>query len=162
MARDRERDSRRLKAARALAGVTVPELAARAPVKANGITANLIGETERQERDARPMELRVIAEGLGLPEWLLTGEITSEAQLLADILDRVDRLADRVQTAESEQATIRTLLQEQAELLKRQTRLLSDIETLVATLPSDDTTRELIRALGDGPSSVGLGHSGAG
>lgn len=65
---DRRRTiSRRLKAARALAGLTVTELAVE-EVQANGITASLIGETERQERDARPMELEVLARACGLPE----------------------------------------------------------------------------------------------
>lgn len=67
--------SRRLKAARALAGVKVSELAEREALRANGITANLIGETERQERDARPMELRVIAEALDLPAWFFTADL---------------------------------------------------------------------------------------
>ena len=72
---ERAEVSRRLKAARALAGVKVSELAEREPLRANGITANLIGETERQERDARPMELRVIAEALDLPPWFFTADL---------------------------------------------------------------------------------------
>jgi hypothetical protein len=60
-----------------LAGVKVAELADREPLRANGITANLIGETERQERDARPMELRVIAEALDLPPWFFTADLSA-------------------------------------------------------------------------------------
>jgi transcriptional regulator with XRE-family HTH domain len=76
---ERAEVSRRLKAARALAGVKVSELAEREALRANGITANLIGETERQERDARPMELRVIAEALDLPSWFFTTDLNASS-----------------------------------------------------------------------------------
>jgi transcriptional regulator with XRE-family HTH domain len=95
---DRAEVSRRLKAARALAGIKVTELAAREPLRANGITANLIGETERQERDARPMELRVIAEALDLPAWFFTAELRpptpepSDGSAAAQIVARLDAL----------------------------------------------------------------------
>jgi hypothetical protein len=102
---ERAEASRRLKAARALAGVKVSELAEREPLRANGITANLIGETERQERDARPMELRVIAEALDLPPWFFTADLRastappgkmSEADKMGAKLDGFDSALEKI------------------------------------------------------------------
>jgi hypothetical protein len=59
---------------RALRGVTVKELATMGELPANQISANLIGETERRERDARPMELRAIADALQVPYSFLMAE----------------------------------------------------------------------------------------
>lgn len=74
---DRSEISRRLKAARWLAGgedangrptpLSAEDLAELQPLRRNGITANAIGEIERKVKDARPMELREIREALGLP-----------------------------------------------------------------------------------------------
>jgi transcriptional regulator with XRE-family HTH domain len=92
--------SRRLKAARALAGVKVAELADRQQLRANGITANLVGEIERQERDARPMELRVIAEALELPGWFFTAELgpSTPAPSVASDESGVVRRLDALET----------------------------------------------------------------
>jgi len=69
--------ARRLKAARWLAAEVVPaekpklealspqELARRAPLPENAISANKIGTIERMERRTPPYELRAIAEALG-------------------------------------------------------------------------------------------------
>lgn len=68
LARDEVR--RRLRAARALAGFTVAELAQHELVAANGLTVSTIGETEREDRDAKPMELEILARACGLrPDW---------------------------------------------------------------------------------------------
>lgn len=75
---DRAHISRRLKAARWLAGglnengqvvaLSPEELAERDALKRNGITANAITEIERMvKRDLRPMHLAAIAEAFGLP-----------------------------------------------------------------------------------------------
>lgn len=76
---DRAEVSRRLKAARWLAGglddkgrpvpLSPDELAAREPLVSNGISANAIAEIERMYKDARPMELRELAEALGMAPW---------------------------------------------------------------------------------------------
>jgi len=90
--------SRRLKAARALRGVDVKTLARHPVMRANLITANLIGETERQDRDARPMELRAVAEALDLPYEWFTAEDPFDAirstnrdqlQEIRDLLDEI-------------------------------------------------------------------------
>lgn len=95
---DRAEVSRRLKAARALRGIKVTELATREPLKRNGITANLVGETERQERDAREMELRVIAEALDLPAtFLLAEDPFAVAGAPAPQLDRIAALLEQNQ-----------------------------------------------------------------
>lgn len=70
--------SRRLKAARMLAGATdekgrpIPlaarDLAALPALVENKISANTIEEIEQLKRDARPMELREIARALDLPD----------------------------------------------------------------------------------------------
>lgn len=68
LARDEVR--RRVRAARALAGLTVAELAQHELVVTNGLTVSTIGETERGSRDAKPMELEVLARACGLrPDW---------------------------------------------------------------------------------------------
>jgi hypothetical protein len=90
-----------LKAGRALAGVKVAELADREPLRVNGITANLIGETERQERDARPMELRVIAEALELPTWFFTADLRSSAPPASETSSGVSELASRLNHLET-------------------------------------------------------------
>lgn len=66
----RDQVRRRLRAARALAGVTVAELARHELVARNGLTVSTIGETEREDRDAKPMELEILARACGLqPDW---------------------------------------------------------------------------------------------
>lgn len=73
---DKAEISRRLKAARWLAGgvddngrvipLSPEDLAQRAPLADNGITANAIREIEQLKKDARPMELREICRALDL------------------------------------------------------------------------------------------------
>ena len=74
---DRAHVSRRLKAARWLAGgedekgrpvpLSPEELAQREPLLRNGISANAISEIERMVKDARPMERRELCRALDLP-----------------------------------------------------------------------------------------------
>jgi hypothetical protein len=132
--------SRRLKAGRALAGVKVAELAEREPLRVNGITANLIGETERQERDARPMELRVIAEALELPTWFFTAdlhsseppagkasavtELTSRLDRFETVLERIDKRLDAVvATTETNASLIDHVGVLQAQMIEVRSRL---------------------------------------
>lgn len=82
--------SRRLKAARWLAGdiddkgrpapLSPEALAEREPLRRNNISANAISEIERMVKDARPMELREIAEALELPYEWFTGDRPAEAR----------------------------------------------------------------------------------
>jgi transcriptional regulator with XRE-family HTH domain len=137
---DRTEVSRRLKAARALAGVKVTELAEREPLRANGITANLIGETERQERDARPMELRVIAEALELPAWFFaaefrpsasepsdasaTNQLVARLDALGTLLEHIDKRLDAVvAAAEANVSTSDHLGVLQAQMIEVRSRL---------------------------------------
>ena len=79
------------------------ELAAMEPLRVNGISANLIGETERQDRDARPMELRVIAEALDLPAAFFEQEQIGVSAQLDHIERKVDgvlRLLRRIATTD--------------------------------------------------------------
>lgn len=84
----------RLKAARWLAGtisdgdkprvqaLSPAQLAERSPLPENGISAYLIGETERMERRARPMELQMIAKAIGVPyEFFVSGWLEAELPL---------------------------------------------------------------------------------
>src|SRR4051812_44910287 len=56
---------RRLKAARHLAGLTVPELAAALALP--GLGAKTLGAIERGEREMRPQEIAPIADITGMP-----------------------------------------------------------------------------------------------
>jgi len=85
-----ELEARRLAGRRADATLTVEELAERALVKANGITANLIGETERANRDARPMELTVIAQACGLSDQFFNALDAFMPAKLESRLERVE------------------------------------------------------------------------
>lgn len=99
--------SRRLKAARWLAGdvrestkgngweaiaLTPEELAQRAPLPANQITANKLGTIERMERHTPPMELAAIAEALGLQADWFSVDATAKRVDALDLLTRA--LAD--------------------------------------------------------------------
>lgn len=93
LARDDVR--RRLRAARALAGLTVAELAQHELVAANGLTVSTIGETERADRDAKPMELEVLARACGLrPDWFTAplGHPGYPESLLAALGQRLGRI----------------------------------------------------------------------
>lgn len=99
----REQVSRRLKAARWLAGagrndrgqlvpLDVRELEEREPLQRNRITANRIRDMEQERVDARELELEAIAEALGVPaDWFERAE-----PLPADEDVRLDRLERRV------------------------------------------------------------------
>lgn len=111
---DRAEISRRLKAARWLAGgvddrgrptpVSPEDLALREPLQRNGITANAISEIERLIKDARPMELREIAAALDLPPswfdaaappWVGAPVITGrQLQAMMDVLSKAVAAGD--------------------------------------------------------------------
>lgn len=99
--------SRRLKAARWLAGgvndkdqpraLDVNELAQRAPLPDNNITANRIREIEQLEAKARPMELDKIAEALGMPaDWFTVEKVAPITPNTAVIRDALSRLTEQV------------------------------------------------------------------
>lgn len=126
---DRESTGRRIKAARSLIPITVPELAERLGLP--GLGAKTLGSIERGERALRPQEIAPIAQALEVPEEFLTGAKPAgetqldriEQRLIAmhsmlvngqDVIDRLDRLeralggqVDHVRDEVSE--TIRTL-----------------------------------------------------
>lgn len=100
---DRAEISRRLKAARWLAGgvdekgrplpLSPEDLAQREQLKRNGITANAISEIERLVKDARPMELREISDALGLSRaWFTADEPAAESPQLARIEEMLSQL----------------------------------------------------------------------
>lgn len=90
MTPDPAETSRRLKAARWLAGgvdadgkpkqLKVAELAQRWPLPENGIKANRLEEIEQLKITAPPMELEKIAEALGLPHEWFSAELPAEAR----------------------------------------------------------------------------------
>lgn len=77
---------RRMKAARSLIPLTVPELAARLDLP--GLGAKTLGSIERGERALRPHEVAPIAQALEVPEEFLVGaNPAGQTQL-----DRIERL----------------------------------------------------------------------
>jgi transcriptional regulator with XRE-family HTH domain len=69
---EKERTDRlrfRMRAARAIAGLTVKELAARVADAghADGLSARVLGEMERGNRVIKPSEIPILAEACGLP-----------------------------------------------------------------------------------------------
>lgn len=96
---DRATVSRRLKAARWLAGtgrndrgqvvpVMAAELAELEPLVQNRLSKSRIEEIEQERTDARPMELRVIEDALGLPTGWFDDPLGG---------DRENRLLDRLE-----------------------------------------------------------------
>lgn len=112
---DRPEVSRRLKAARWLAGslndkgqvapLEVRELAQRDQLKENRISSNRLEEIEQLRVDARPMELDKIAEAMGLPSsWF---RATKVAPLTLDVpaaMDAVRHLAEQIADLEATQS----------------------------------------------------------
>lgn len=153
--------SRRLKAARWLAGgidekgrpapLSPQELAAREPLVRNGITANAIMEIEQLIRRPRPMELRTIAEALGLRgDWFTAGiEFTppTVARLTQAILDSPG--SDAI-TGEQLRAQLRDVVADHIQPIERQVTALSnllvlDLKTHRDLAPQGDV-EEAIRA----------------
>lgn len=93
----RDEVRRRLKAARALAGMTVAELARHELVVANGLTVSTIGETEREDRDAKPMELEVLARACGLRgDWFTVplGRLGAQETVWVALAQRLTRIEE--------------------------------------------------------------------
>jgi hypothetical protein len=87
------RENRRGKTGREVVSLSTGDLAARAQLVDNGITATLLGAIERMERHTPPMELHAIADALGLPHsWF---EIEGQAGAVDDALtdEEVSRAA---------------------------------------------------------------------
>lgn len=117
---------RRLRAARALVGVTVEELAER--LATEGLSAKTIGNVERGTRTIRPMELREIAAALGVSYEFFTVPLDRLAGPASDgvgeIIARLDRIEDalliqREETALSGSAMMRRLRDDPAALPAR-------------------------------------------
>lgn len=119
---DRSEVSRRLKAARALRGVKVTELAKHELLQRSRITANLIGETERQERDAREMELRVIADALELPPGFLLADDPFAHATDDGIAQRLDRIESQLVSGDRLEEALRQIQAMQEEILERADR----------------------------------------
>jgi transcriptional regulator with XRE-family HTH domain len=83
---------RRIRAARALADLTVEELAD--AIDAKGLKAKTLGAIERGEREVRPHELRAIAEACGLPYEFFTADfnILTAPHHGSNLAERMDEL----------------------------------------------------------------------
>jgi len=83
--------------------MTTSELAQHARLVENDISRSKLDEILRLRREARPMELRVIAEALGLPADFLSRDQPAtelagdDRQELADALETIRQLAERLQ-----------------------------------------------------------------
>jgi len=134
--RDRAADSRRLKAARWLAGkdrrnkrgqliaLPVTELAEMEPLKRNRISASRLEEIEQERTEARDMELEKVAEALGLPtSFLLEGSPATPEDRVAEELGllrkQVDDLAVSLSSGErtTAQGDLEDALREMADQL---------------------------------------------
>jgi hypothetical protein len=108
--------ARRLRAARWLAGgvvenakgkvdwkvapLSAADLALRAPLVENEVTASLIGAIERMERPTKPMELAALAEALRLPrEWFPVGSAEAVSLSDADVRRAAEILAPQLLAA---------------------------------------------------------------
>lgn len=90
-----EEVQRRIRAARALRGATVDQLAER--INEPGLKSGTLGSIERGERKAHRRELRSIAEALDLPFEFFTIEdfgVLREAARPDEILARLERIED--------------------------------------------------------------------
>lgn len=105
--------SLRLKAARYLAGdyskdekyaspISVEKLAKVPLLVANQIGANRLMEIEQMKTRARPMELQVIADALGVPRWFLVDGLGDPQN---EILEELSRVRVLLEQQASSQAT---------------------------------------------------------
>lgn len=86
--------ARRVRAARAYAGLTIPQLAERI-----GVGERTIKRVEMRQRIARTYELWAIADACGVPRWFFETEfqeLTSADQATSDLVRRVGILEARV------------------------------------------------------------------
>jgi transcriptional regulator with XRE-family HTH domain len=88
-------EAQRLKAARVLADVTVPELAKTLDTK--GLGAKTLGAIERGERQMRPHETALLAKALDVPEWFLTDGLAPPIEE-PSLAEKVERLEYQMQT----------------------------------------------------------------
>lgn len=82
--------------------MSTAELAEHELLIANDISRSKLDEILRLRRDAKPMELRVVADALGLPATFLLGDSPfddepDERRDLADALETIRALAERLQ-----------------------------------------------------------------
>lgn len=140
---DAQEVSRRLKAARYLLGVpekrkgklrirplAPDELAKRAPLPENKLTANAISEFERMERIARPIELRALAQACGLPDHYFTAPLTTATThepSLADLDVRLRRIQEAVDANTAHLAQGNDANRTAADRLAEMERLLGEV-----------------------------------
>lgn len=134
---DREATGRRIKAARQLISLTVPELAARMDLP--GLGAKTLGNIERGDRELRPQEIASLASALEVPEAFLTGEKPAgESQL--DVIEQL--LRDDVEERR----------QQRDEIIARLDRLEAALKSAVSeTVAAEtDNLRRVVRDLASG------------
>jgi transcriptional regulator with XRE-family HTH domain len=120
---DSEETRRRLKAARALAGLSVPALATRID-RSNELGERTLRKIESGERPLRPMELRVYLEACGLPYEFLTAN-------LADLGHSDPGLEERLAVIESMLERILGLAQDLAQRRVASAQLAEDFEAFL-------------------------------
>lgn len=97
---------RRMRAARVLAGLTVPKLAERIPDE-NRMGERTLRKLESGESELRPKEMREIAEACDLPYEFFTVDFSR----LPELNEGAGDLAGRMDELEAELAEVRELLQ---------------------------------------------------
>lgn len=119
MATTEPSSSRRIRAALALSGLTIEELAARIDQRGLGARTLRKLQDETDEREARPMELQAIAAATGIPYVFFTipfaylddmvarWQASYEAEPATDRLDQIVERLERVEAALEAAATTR-------------------------------------------------------
>jgi transcriptional regulator with XRE-family HTH domain len=148
-AMDGEPTGRRIKAARTLLNLTVPELAKRLDLP--GLGDKTLGSIERGERDLRPQELAPLAAALGVPERFLTHGFESETQTGAKIAEAPPLDPELSALTQTRDALAGILAQIQAQLAE-QTEVLNEIRQLLTsdqqvTTETQEATQRLLGAV---------------
>lgn len=111
-----ERLRRRLIAARALAGLTVKQLAAEIQARGHtrGYSAENIGLMERGRRPIQPQNIPVLAAACGLSPAFFSVDFSSleDQDELAAVGDRLERLTAELRTEQLERANLESALLE--------------------------------------------------
>lgn len=138
--RDRAADSRRLKAARWLAGtgrndrgqliaLPVAELAGMEPLKRNRISASRLEEIEQERTDARDMELEKVAEALELPaSFLLRGTATASDAVLDELRELREQVGALVEQSATPAQTVAELVTAMEQLVRAEVQRVAETE----------------------------------
>jgi transcriptional regulator with XRE-family HTH domain len=137
---------RRIKAARELLGVTVPELAARLDLP--GLGDKTLGNIERGQRELRAHEVAPLARALEVPASWLVGEDNPAGE---ERLARMEaQLAAHAQTVERLLRDQERRLEDHDGLLREQSGLIHDMRFMLdeirAAVASDNRLRDEIEA----------------